>query len=95
MSFFAQCPDIGACPGAFQNGANLPAIRQAGVRSNRKQGQVSMHCFEMPTTVHYVGHSKKRHTHAPCEVHCITRPGLVWIGEDIKKRYPCPKRTNN
>jgi hypothetical protein len=83
MSFFAQCPDIGACPGAFQNGAN--------VQSNRKRGQVSMHRFEMPTIVHYVGHSKKRHTHVPCEVHCFTRPGLVWIGEDItKKRYPCP-----
>jgi hypothetical protein len=44
MSFFAQCPDIGACQGAFQNDAN--------VRSNRKQGRVSMHHFETPTTVH-------------------------------------------
>jgi hypothetical protein len=44
MSFFAQCPDIKTLRGVFQNGAN--------VRSNRKQGQVSMHHFETPTSVH-------------------------------------------
>jgi hypothetical protein len=35
----------------FQNGANA--------RINKKQGEVSMHHFETPIPVHYVGHSKK------------------------------------
>jgi len=48
MSFFAQCPDIGACQGAFQNDAN--------VQSNP----------DFIGTVHYGGHSKKRHTYVPC-----------------------------
>jgi len=58
-------PKTKARLGAFQKGADLPAIRQAGVRSNRRQGHGALHHFE---TAHYfecIGHYKKRHTHAP------------------------------
>jgi hypothetical protein len=52
MSFLTRCSDIETERGVFQNGANLPAIQQAGVLSDRKQGQVSMHRFETPTSVY-------------------------------------------
>jgi hypothetical protein len=32
--FFCQMPKTKACSGAFQKGADLPAIWQAGVQSN-------------------------------------------------------------
>jgi len=51
--------------GAFQKGANLPAIWQAGVRSNRRQGQVALHHFETAHYCEFIGHYKKRHRHAP------------------------------
>jgi len=35
-------PKTKARSGAFQKGADLPAIRQAGVRSNRRQGHVAL-----------------------------------------------------
>ena len=57
MSFFAQCPDIEAERGVFQNGAIRQAhgpeqSRRTDLRSNIKQGQVFMHRFETPTSVH-------------------------------------------
>jgi len=63
--FFCQMPKTKARSGAFQKGAYLPAIWQAGVWSNRRQGHGALHHFE---TAHYyecIGHDKKRHTHAP------------------------------
>ena len=66
--FFCQMPKTKARLGAFQKDADLPAIRQAGVRSNRRQGHGALHHFE---TAHYcecIGHYKKRHTHAPLHV---------------------------
>jgi len=63
--FFCQMPKIKAGSWAFQKGADLPAILQAGVRSNRRQGHVSLHHFETAHSCECMGHYKKRHTHAP------------------------------
>jgi len=49
--FFCQMPKTKARSRPFQKGADLPAIRQAGVRSNRRQGNVALHHFETPITV--------------------------------------------
>jgi len=58
--FFCQMPKTKACSGAFQKGAY--------VRSNRRQGHVALHHFETAHYCEYIGHYKKRHTHAPQKV---------------------------
>jgi len=58
-------PKTKARSGPFQKGADLPAIRQAGVGSNRQQGHVALHHFETTHSCECIGHYKKRHTHAP------------------------------
>ncbi len=55
--FFCQMPKTKARSGAFQKGAD--------VRSNRRQGHVALHHFETAHYCEFIGHYKKRHTHAP------------------------------
>ena len=55
--FFCQMPKTKARSGAFQKGAD--------VRSNRRQGHVALHHFETAHYCKFIGHYKKRHTHAP------------------------------
>jgi len=58
-------PKTKARLGAFQKGAYLPAIRQAGVLNNRRQGYGALHHFETAHCCECIGHYKKRHTHDP------------------------------
>jgi len=50
-------PKTKARSGAFQKGAD--------VQSNRRQGHVALHHFETAHYWEFIGHYKKRHTHAP------------------------------
>jgi hypothetical protein len=61
-------PKTKARSGAFQKGADLPAIWQAGVWRIRRQGHGALHHFETAHYCEYIGHYKKRHTHAPFKV---------------------------
>jgi len=82
--FFCQMPKTKARSGAFQKGAYLPAIRQAGVPSNRRQGQVALHHFETAHYCEFIGHYKKRHTHVPSQA---LRPSF-WR---LEKHFMNPK----
>jgi len=55
--FFYQMPRTKARSGVFEKGAY--------VRSNRRQGHVALHHFETAHYCEFIGHYKKRHTHAP------------------------------
>jgi hypothetical protein len=58
-------PKTKARSGAFQKGADA--------RSNRRQGQVALHHFETAHYCEFIGHNKKRHTHAPQTQHHLPK----------------------
>jgi len=58
--FFCQMPKTKARSGAFQKGAYVWRIR--------RQGYGALHHFETAHSCEYIGHYKKRHTHAPFQV---------------------------
>jgi len=58
--FFCQMPKTKARSGAFQEGADVWRIR--------RQGHGALHHFETAHYCEYIGHYKKRHTHAPSQV---------------------------
>jgi len=74
--FFCQMPKTKARSGAFQKGAY--------VRSNRRQGHVALHHFETAHYCEFIGHYKKRHTHAPSQT---LRPSF-W---NLAKHFMNPK----
>jgi len=57
--FFCQMPKTKARSGAFQKGADLSAIWQAGVWRIRRQGHGALHHFETAHYCEYRGHYKK------------------------------------
>jgi len=68
--FFCQMPKTKARSGAFQKGAIRQAhgpeqSRRTDVRSNRRQRHIALHHFETAHYCEFIGHYKKRHTHAP------------------------------
>ena len=65
--FFCQMPKTKACLGAFQKGADVGSNRRQGhgALRPRAQGREALHHFETPHYYDFIGHYKKRHTHAP------------------------------
>ena len=65
--FFCQMPKTKARSGAFQKGAYVRSNRRQGhiARRPRARGREALHHFETAHYCEFIGHYKKRHTHAP------------------------------
>ena len=63
MSFFVLCPEIRFCLGPFQNGLEPlgPELEAEGQFANVIISSVYLNHFETATSVHLLGHNKKRH----------------------------------